>query len=127
MSDVGSATGVKEDGSCGADIKKYYVCSLVEAGSPVEGFSLGAVDTARSIHRGPCHPSGSWQLHGCSLGLDTPKETGAQQLHSFRSSPVTKCQHLSGQGITLNRLDKGLCLNENRDSQPEACKMRRWN
>lgn len=65
--------------------------SLVEAGSPTEGFALGDVDTARGIHQCTAACLAHGKLLGCSLGLDHPKETGVQQLHSFTSSPVTKC------------------------------------
>lgn len=67
--------------------------SLVEAGSPTEGFALSVMWTQQEASTSALLLVWLMANYWAALGLDHPKETALQQLHSFTSSPVTKCQH----------------------------------
>lgn len=82
------------------------------------------VDTAGGIHQRTAACLAHGKLLGSSLGLDHPKETALQQLHSFTSSPVTKCQH-PAKGLHWTLFGHRIRFKWE-ERQPEACKMRRW-
>lgn len=98
--------------------------SLVEAGSPTEGFSLSVMWTQQEASTSVLLSIWLMANYWAALwGLITQKK---QQFSNCILSQVHQSPNadIQPRGCIEPCLDTGLGLNEKRDSQPEACKMR---
>ena len=101
--------------------------SLAEAGSPTEGFSR-CCGHSKGHPPAHCCVSASWQLvTGLLSGAWSPKGNSSSATTFFHKFTSHQMLTSSPRDCIEPCLDRGLGLNEKRDSQPEACKMRRWN